>query len=228
MCTVSYLPLGDCDFILTSNRDVPYNREKATAPQTYLEDGVQLTYPKDGKAGGTWIGFSDKKRLICLLNGGFEYHTSLSFYRKSRGLIVTELLKVDDLQQTLKQIDLDAIEPFTLILVEWQTDLQLSEFVWDGSQKHLKFLPQTPHIWSSATLYDAAIRQLRKEWFIDWLENKEFTKDGILKFHHTAGIGDCCIDVMMNRGLGGTVSVTSVKKNNMHIDIAYEAILTKK
>lgn len=225
MCTVTYLPLSDHNFILTSNRDVPFNREKASAPQTYIEDGVQLTYPKDGKAGGTWIGFSDKKRLICLLNGGFDYHTSRSYYRKSRGLIVIELLKVDDLENALKQIDLKDIEPFTLVLVNWQKELQLYEFVWDGAKKHLKFLPETLHIWSSATLYDASVRQLRQDWFEEWLKHNDFTKDAILKFHHSAGIGDCTIDLMMNRGLSGTVSITSIKKINNSLYIDYEDVL---
>ena len=73
MCTVTYLPLGNDEFILTSSRDVPYARERAEHPKKYDENGVTIYYPKDGKAGGTWIGVSDQKRLICLLNGGFEY-----------------------------------------------------------------------------------------------------------------------------------------------------------
>ncbi len=228
MCTVTYLPLSNHNFILTSSRDVPFNREKALPPKTYLEDGINLTYPKDGKAGGTWIGISDKKRLICLLNGGFDYHTSRSYYRKSRGLIVLELLKVDDLQNALKQIDLKDIEPFTLVLVNWQKDLQLSEFVWDGTQKHLNALPLIPHIWSSATLYDVSVRQQRQDWFEEWLKQKNFTKDAILKFHHTAGIGDSAIDLLMNRGLGGTVSITSIKKNKKILVVDYKDILTDK
>ena len=33
MCTVTYIPLGNKDFILTSSRDVPFSREKATQPK---------------------------------------------------------------------------------------------------------------------------------------------------------------------------------------------------
>ena len=76
MCTVTYLPLKGNDFILTSSRDVPFSREKALHPQEFIEEGIKLWYPKDGKAGGSWIGLSSKNRLICLLNGAFEYHTS--------------------------------------------------------------------------------------------------------------------------------------------------------
>ena len=44
-------------------------------------------------AGGTWIGLSDKKRLVCLLNGGYEIHEREASYRVSRGVIVKEVLK---------------------------------------------------------------------------------------------------------------------------------------
>jgi len=228
MCTVTYLPLSETDFILTSNRDVPFAREKASAPKTYTEDGVQMTYPKDGKAGGTWIGLSDKKRLICLLNGGFEYHTSRNSYRMSRGIILKKLLKADDVLGALEKLDLTDIEQFTLAIVDWQKNLQLYEFVWDGVEKHLKKLAQAPHIWSSSTLYDASVKKLRQEWFKKWYRSNGSTSKNILDFHHTAGVGDCNIDVIMNRGLGGTVSITSVKKNKDTIEVDYEDVLTKK
>jgi uncharacterized protein with NRDE domain len=99
MCTVTFLPLSDNGFVLTSNRDVGYQREKASDPKTYIEDDVSLHYPKDGKGGGTWIGTSRDNRLICLLNGGFENHIQQESYAKSRGLIVKELLVAIDFQK---------------------------------------------------------------------------------------------------------------------------------
>lgn len=227
MCTVTYLPIGNQDFILTSSRDIPFARESATHPKKYKEDGVEIYYPKDGKASGTWIGVSSKNRLICLLNGGYAYHTSLTTYKKSRGLIVKSLLKEDIIRQGLEKIDLEGVEQFTLTIVDWNNELELLEFVWDGSQKHLKPLPQEPHIWSSSTLYDENVKQLRKDWFTNWQKTHDFTRENILKFHKTAGVGDKHIDVLMNRGVGGTVSITSVKKQNNSIGMVYEDILTK-
>jgi hypothetical protein len=52
MCTVTYLPLKDNNFILTSNRDETPLR-KTIPPKTYVESGVELIYPKDELAGGT-------------------------------------------------------------------------------------------------------------------------------------------------------------------------------
>ena len=224
MCTVTYIPVGNSDFILTSSRDIPFTRKKAEHPKKTIEDGVELYYPKDGKAGGTWIGTSSKNRLICLLNGGFEYHTSRTKYAKSRGLIVKELLKVDDIRKGLTQIDIDGVEQFTLTIVDWNNGLELLEFVWDGTIKHLKLMPQKPHIWSSSTLYDDGVKQLRREWFTTWQKEHGASQENILDFHHKAGVGDKCIDVMMNRGLGGTVSITSVMKKQQEITMVYEEV----
>ena len=134
MCTVTFVPLGDKNFVLTSNRDVSWKRAPASPPETHIEQGVKLLYPRDEEAGGTWIGSSYESRLICLLNGGFENHVRKLPYRKSRGLIVTELLAAKELSPAFESIDLVNIEPFTLVTVEWKDELTLGEFVWDGAQ----------------------------------------------------------------------------------------------
>ncbi len=224
MCTVTYLPLKNNNFILTSSRDVPFSREKSLAPKKHIEDGTEIYYPKDGRAGGTWIGTSSKNRLICLLNGGFEYHTSRASYKKSRGIIVKDLLKSDNIHDALDSVDLVDVEQFTLAIVDWNNTLDLIEFVWDGVKKHIKNLPQKPHIWSSSTLYDESIKQLRRNWFADWQKDNDFSLKNILEFHHNAGIGDANIDVIMDRGLGGTVSITSVRKEQKNIIISYEDV----
>ncbi|MDX5585357.1 MAG: NRDE family protein [Aureibaculum sp.] len=228
MCTVTYIPLGKKDFILTSSRDVPFSRERASSPKKNIEESTELCYPKDGKGGGTWVGFSSKNRLICLLNGGFKYHTSRAEYKKSRGLIVKELLKIDDIRKGLNNISLLNVEQFTLTIVDWNENLELLEFVWDGKEKHLKIMSQEPHIWSSSTLYDESVKKLRLDWFADWKKNKELSQENILKFHHSAGIGDPHIDLMMDRKMGGTVSITSVIKSDQQVLMRYEDVLDKR
>ena len=225
MCTVTYISIGKNDFILTSSRDVPFSRDRASKPIKYIEESTELCYPKDGKGGGTWIGMSSKKRLICLLNGGFQYHTSRAEYKKSRGLIVKELLKVDDIRKGLNNISLLNVEQFTLTIVDWNETLELLEFVWDGKEKHLKKMSQEPHIWSSSTLYDDSVKQLRFDWFAEWQKNNELSQEKILEFHHNAGIGDPHIDLMMDRKIGGTVSITSVLKSGNRLSMRYEDVI---
>ncbi len=238
MCTVTFFPLNNENFVLTSTRDVPFLREKAAFPKEYKEDGVELFYPKDGEAGGSWIGSSDKKRLICLLNGGFQNHKQKDFYAKSRGIIVKDLLKADDISMACKEIDLENVEPFTLVIVEWDLHLFLFEFVWDGKQKHLKILPKEPIIWSSSTLYTSEMKELRLQWFSEWIskfkvqsqkskvKSSKFkvVKDLILEFHHKAGVGDPKIDIMMKRSKVGTVSITQVSKKEDDLQWSYEEI----
>ena len=85
MCTVTFLPLQNNNFILTSNRDEQRIRE-TIPPKKYKENGVDLFFPKDKIAGGTWIGTSSNKRLVCVLNGAFKKHKRKDYYKKSRQL----------------------------------------------------------------------------------------------------------------------------------------------
>lgn len=208
MCTVTFVPLGDNNFVLTSNRDVSWKRAPASPPEIHVEHGVDLLYPRDEEAGGTWIGSSHDSRLLCLLNGGFENHVRKLPYRKSRGLIVTELLAAKDLSSALNSIDLDNIEPFTLVTVEWKDEMKLGEFVWDGSQKHHRIMPIAPQIWSSSTLFDPGMRDARQDWFEDWKRQDEFSPESILEFHRKAGKGDDNVGVVLKRKQVGTVSIT--------------------
>ena len=225
MCTVTYLPLGNNDFILTSNRDEDPNR-KTIPPKEYDEEGVKLTYPKDELAGGTWIGLSEKKRLICLLNGGFTKHKRAESYRMSRGVIVKQLLKVDNPVEIINHFDFEGIEPFTIVLVDWKQDLNAYELVWDGEQKHFEVLGNEPKIWSSSTLYNEEMKQLRRDWFADWLkEYKDFTQEDILLFHQDETKGNSEISLKMKRSRVETVSVTSVKKSSANVAMNYIDLL---
>tara|TARA_R110002126_G_scaffold39767_2_gene117601 strand:+ start:19000 stop:19677 length:678 start_codon:yes stop_codon:yes gene_type:complete len=221
MCTVTYLPLGNNDFILTSNRDETPLR-KTIAPKKYIENNIELTYPKDELAGGTWIGTSNKNRLVCLLNGGFENHKRKGPYKMSRGIIVKNILSVDDALHYIKTFDFTNIEPFTLILVDWNINLEKHELVWDGSKKHFTKLAQEPKIWSSSTLYTDKMKELRKDWFTEWLTlNKVFSQDKIIEFHKNEHLGSPDISPKMKRSFIETVSITAVKKQNEKIEMSY-------
>ena len=225
MCTVSFLPLENNDFILTSNRDETPLR-KTIAPDFYTEDNAALLYPKDAFAGGTWIGTSNQKRVICLLNGAFEKHQRKEFYRKSRGIIVTELLAVEDAVSEIQQTNFIDIEPFTLVLIDFKNELKIFELVWDGQNKHFQQLEHTPKIWSSATLYNEDMKLERQAWFADWLqENKFFSKNKILSFHKDSSKGTKETAVKMKRTFVETVSITSIIKNKSILLMNYFDLL---
>ena len=221
MCTVTYLPLENEGFILTSNRDESPMR-RTIPPQKYVENGVELIYPKDELAGGTWIGTSEKNRLVCLLNGGFEKHQRNQYYRMSRGIVVKNILSVDNPVVYIEEFDFDHIEPFTLILVDWKSQLSTYELVWDGTQKHFQKLAQKPKIWSSSTLYTAEMKEDREAWFQEWLEKHDtFQQKEILTFHQSTDKGTEGTTLKMKRPFVETVSVTSVLRSEQEHSLQY-------
>jgi hypothetical protein len=210
MCTLTFLPLDDGSAIITSNRDEAPGR-KTKFPKLYDHSGVAHVYPKDEKAGGTWIGISGHKRLIGLLNGGFTAHTPLGNYRKSRGLVVLDLLTCPDFNTSIKQYDFMGIEPFTMIVYRWEDTPGLTQIVWDGSDLHAVERELSASIWSSTLLYPNRIREKREKWFKAFL--KEYPRpnsEQLRKFHHTAGEADPSNDLVMDRGFVRTRSITQV------------------
>lgn len=207
MCTVTFIPSGDNIFI-TSNRDEKHWRSNALQPSVYLGKTGNLLYPKDGDAGGTWIAAHENGNAIVFLNGAFIRHTPEPPYRKSRGLVLLDLIDSPNPVDAFNRIPLHHIEPFTAVL--WSNG-QLYEYRWNGAQKFATLLPVSqPHIWSSATLYDEEVVKKRKSWFNKWLQqHKQPSPGDILHFHQFTGDGDTHNDLRMNRnGQVFTVSVT--------------------
>lgn len=226
MCTVTLLPNSSINngFILTSNRDEAADR-RAIPPEIYDIDGVKILFPKDEVAGGTWIGVSENCRLICLLNGAFEAHERKAEYRKSRGVVVKELLSAADIDSALDKYFLKDIEPFTIILVGWSENLRFLEFVWDGNLRHIKELPLKPHIWSSSPLYNEEMRQSRLKWFAEFLKG-ETSSEKLLNFHHSGGEGNKEIDFIMDRGFVKTQSITQILNFQHYTKMHYKDLTT--
>lgn len=225
MCTVTFIAKGNDDFILTSNRDeVP---ERSTlSPKEYTEDNVKLVYPKDKVAGGTWIGLSEKNRLINLLNGAFVPHQRKPNYKMSRGVLVKKLLITEDIINEIINFDFEGIEPFTIILVEWSIALKLYQLVWDDVKIHFQELSLSNHIWSSSPLYSGEMKVKRKEWLRDFLKNNPADAESLWEFHHTAGVGDREIDLQMDRGFIKTVSISQIEKKEGQIKMIYKDLKT--
>lgn len=221
MCTVTILPKGENDFILTSNRDEAPGRIPLE-PDFYSINNTKMLFPKDKEGGGTWIGISEKDRLICLLNGGFVCHVKTPPYRISRGVVVKDLLSADDIVTAIEAYYLDNVEPFTLVISDWNSSLRFFELVWDGNQKHFTELPLEPKIWSSSTLYSESMKSERKSWFRDFIDaSDELDLNSILNFHKTAGSEYKDYGVIMDRGEVKTTSITQVNKNNATIEMKY-------
>lgn len=214
MCTVTYLPLENDSFVLTSSRDVSPTRKPAIYPASLQGQSGKICFPKDGEAGGTWIGTNETGRTVVILNGAFESHKMNPPYRKSRGLVVKDILDAKDFWDCIQNYNLNGVEPFTLLILDWFDLFEFWELVWDGERKYLKQLDTIkPTIYSSSTLYDEKMRQKRQRWFDNWLiDNPNYSQSDILNFHETAGEGNIEESVFMKRSYVETVSITSIQR----------------
>jgi len=209
MCTVTFIP-GKGKVFITSNRDEKLSRKQALAPTLYMYKGWRMIFPKDAEANGTWVALKENGDAAVLLNGAFLKHQSQPSYRESRGVIFLDILASKYPSYKFSRMELQGIEPFTIILFERGS---LYQFKWDGSEKFCKQLPASrPHIWSSATLYDGMVIKKREQWFAAFLNRNSYpTQLDILNFHRFSGDRDSSTDLLMNRdGIYSTVSITSI------------------
>lgn len=226
MCTVTIVPLPESPegFVLTSNRDEAVLR-KTHPPEIYSEEGSRLLYPKDFEAGGSWIGLSDRKRTICLLNGGFRRHLRNPPYRKSRGLVVREFLATPDFLEIAEEYEFSGIEPFTMVVAEYRQELRLLELVWDGREVHLKHLPLQPGIWSSSLLYAPEEVERRRQKFRAFEKTHPLNPENLLKFHSSSS--DLEEEgLIIDRGFLKTCSITQIINRPAGTSLWYRDLAT--
>lgn len=197
MCLVSYIPLDDHNYCITSNRD----EAPARAAYQIMEEtlnGQSIYYPAD-TLGGSWIIRSSSRRSICLLNGAFVRHERQLPYRLSRGVMMKQFFDYENAVDFLEQYDFNRIEPFTMVIAEPK---YLFELRWDGEIKHIKQLSRSDiYVWSSCTLYlDDAIAQ-RKDWFFNEIQKVgTLNPSKIIQVHMAGGEKDRSIGFLMNWG----------------------------
>lgn len=197
MCTVSFVPSGN-SYFFTSSRDEQADRPLAVFPELYELNGQKILYPKDPKGGGSWISVNESGQVVVLLNGAIRAHHSEPAYRKSRGLVVLDLVAQASVVDAFEAYDCTGIEPFTVIFFEGK-NLWCGR--WDGKMKWLEALNSLkPQIWSSVTLYSPDLIRERENWFHDWLSSHAHpgTLD-IIRFHQKGGNGDTRNSILMNR-----------------------------
>lgn len=224
MCTVSYLPQQD-GFILTSNRDEKLARPAAIPPFKYRIHGMEIVYPQDPSAGGTWIALGENGTALCLLNGAENHHKSNPPYKQSRGLILLDFWKFSNINAFIQSYDFEGIEPFTLI-VAGPGFCQIIR--WNEIRIRLENMAELkPTIWSSATLYSPETILDRQKWFAEWLSrNPEQSMASILNFHYFGGKDDPENKLVMKRpDAKQTVSISSIQFNPFNALFLYEDLI---
>lgn len=231
MCTVSFV-CSSGKVIITSNRDEKTIRPSAIPPKNYTLNGKNIIYPKDSKAGGTWYVVDEKGTVLVLLNGADQKHQVQMHYRKSRGQIVLEMIGSASPKEFWNEINLENIEPFTLVLFQ---DKRLFQLRWNGVEKSKVDLEvDENYVWSSSTLYSKEIQEQRASWFYTFLDsNPEITDAKMLHFHRYTEIDNNEHGLVINRNNEmKTLSITQsvIEKNKVmihHVDLIAEKEYSK-
>jgi hypothetical protein len=162
----------------------------------------------DPVAGGSWVAMRGGD-VGVLLNGAFVKHERLRGYRRSRGLVFLDIVRASDPLHEWKEIALEAIEPFTLVLF---IGGRLFECRWDGRERHLRELdPTDAYIWCSATLYDESARIDREKLLTEWRREGTVSRERIFDLHRAAAID----------GEVATVSITSIRVDGKKAKLNY-------
>ena len=227
MCTVSFVS-SNGKTIITSNRDEKIYRPSAIAPKNYLINNKNIIFPKDPKAGGTWFAIDENGTVLVLLNGANEKHEVKLPYRKSRGLIVLDVISSFSPKSFWQAIDLENIEPFTLVLFQ---ENELYQLRWDGIDKESTSLNTNKnHVWSSSTLYSTAIRDKRADWFHTFLDvNPTISETEMLNFHRYTEEENKENGLVINRNDElKTLSITQYVIEQNRVSIMHYDLISKK
>ncbi len=226
MCTVSFV-YSNNKIIITSNRDEQVIRP-ALEPKNYLINQKQVYFPKDPKAGGTWFAVDEHANVIVLLNGASEKHQWNPPYRKSRGLIVLDIIGATDPKLKWETIGLENIEPFTIVLY---CQNELFQLRWNGVEKEsVKLNSKENYIWSSSTLYPKNIRETRAHWFANFLNTKkEIHENELFDFHRYTEDTNKENGLVINRdNLLQTLSITQTVIEKNKVVVLYHDLLGSK
>jgi hypothetical protein len=226
MCTVSFVNANG-KIIITSNRDEKTLRQNAIEPKNYLINNKNIIFPKDKKAGGTWYAISENSTVLVLLNGAEEKHRLKESYKKSRGLIVLDLISSESVIQEWQAINLENIEPFTLVLFE---NAELYQLRWNEIAKTMVELDTAKsHIWSSSTLYPKEIREKRASWFYNFLDTMpEVNEQELFNFHRYTEVQNSENGLVINRNdTLKTLSITQTVIQKNKVEIHYNDLIAE-
>ncbi len=181
MCTVSVVPIKN-GRVFTFSRDEKPERYTPHFITNRKLGHKEIYYAEDSKAGGTWFSADSAGNAAMLFNGAFKKHEKQEAYRKSRGVILLELISAQNMLEFYKEENLEGVEPFSILLFESD---ELFRLTWDNAVKHITPLfNETSYIFSSATLYDEAIQKQRRLWLADFfIQQQQITSNAMFQFH---------------------------------------------
>ena len=225
MCTVTVVP-HETGIRLMCNRDERRTRPAAIPPRVYELGGRLAAFPVDPQGGGSWVGLNDADIAMALLNAASAPRRCAEAPKRSRGLIVRELLSCRSMPHVLEAIaslDIGSFEAFRLVVVHGSA---VAVATHDGARAMTcrQIWLDTPLLFTSSSLGDARVEAPRRRLFERMVvQGRAGWLDGQAHFHRHQWRSRPEISVRMEREDALTVSHTVVDVTAAGRGVRYEA-----
>lgn len=210
-------------FRLACNRDELRTRPIAWPPGIRELDGLRVIMPIDLASGGTWIAVSSAGVAMTLLNVNPASTTRLLLDRKSRGVIIPDLIRMRSVQaaaEIARSLDPAMFPPFRLLMVDERI---VGECFSDGMSLAIRCTerPRTPSMFTSSGLGDHLVEGPRRALF-----NELFSSDADWAavqrtFHRHSWPDRRHLSVCMSRPDARTVSHTVIHVGPERVQLDY-------
>ncbi len=223
MCTLTFASMED-GYLVGMNRDELFTRPVALPPKVSERSGIEMVYPRE-PSGGTWIACNGNGNLLALLNWNGGESSYSGEKRKSRGLVIPELIGLTDLSAAdshFHQMNLDGLFPFRLVGV-FRSEMVIKEWRWDGTAKQFLRLSWARKHWFSSSLSDSLAEKERGRAFeaVAAGEPAAGNNGWVRRLHRSHVPGPGPFSVCVHRQDAATVSYTEVQCSRTQISMDY-------
>lgn len=220
MCTLAW-GMGPDGWWLCFNRDEQRTRSTGEPPAYFRQGRSGGYYPRDPDGGGTWLAVSSKGFAVGLIN----HYPSEGFHplsgRRSRGLLVPELLvaaSAAEAMAALERTHLAAYPPFMLFALD-RAGLRLRR--WDGrvlqsSSTDACFLTSSSHA-------PVEVAEWRQQWWDQQADAWKRSPDGVGKLFRAPNPRQPALGVTMDRPDARTVSQSEISVRHRQLTWLYRA-----
>jgi len=218
MCIISFFKQND-EVLLTHNRDESIYRSASFDVEERFWEGNIYFSPVDYEKDGTWI-FHSEDYIACILNGGKKKPVSIkSSYRRSRGLILLDLMKYNSAEEFCDTENLSAIAAFTIFVYHRKKN-KIHFIFWDETKLEINDLSDKNFVFrASSTLYSSEKMRDLENIFLKF--NFSSSED-IFNLHHQIKMNDGEIESGK-----ATTSITQIHAKAGKISMKYCPFLSK-
>jgi uncharacterized protein with NRDE domain len=144
MCTlaIALRPSPGVALALTGNRNEFLNRP--ASPPRVWPDLPGVLMPRDEQAGGTWLGLTAGGLFVCITN---RRGAALDPSRRSRGLLVSDMLRARDAAQVREWISATSPTRYNGFHLVFADAREMAVAICDGENLEVRALPPgEPHL----------------------------------------------------------------------------------